>query len=444
MYRCCALLALFALSQAFAPALAAADGGEGARRWSADLLDSVVGPSVPPPAVAPVSGSPSEPRGVILKTYQLRTVRVGASGRSQTLLQTMERLLPPGSSLRTDVPANSLHILTTPDAHAALWDFISAVDAPQESDATRAATAARDNQLKGALERLAASTQRTDQLTAAVENLRRELSRPPIPPPSGGAGSRLGWIGGLSLAALLVILLSLSLMRIRARRRISDLPPPAPIVPADQLALALAPAQQRLQQELMGVLNAAAIRMESWYTEQAAQRTALESSIAGAGARLLAENQALLERAEARFETSAARIEANVHQLAVQNDRVEALAGELEHTVRELDSTKDQLVRLQGDLDDKGRALDATRSALSQREQELTRQQAKLAALTLILEEGGPLAAPDSTGGVTRENPPSGSRSPLSPCTIPQTPDRTPRTTAAYSFRFLPPDHPET
>ncbi len=440
MHRCCAFLVTIALSLAFASALAVADGGQGARRWSADLLDSVVSPPVPSPAVE--STSPAEPRGVILKTYQLRTVRVGASGRSQTLLQTMERLLPPGSSLRTDVPANSLHILTTPEAHAALWDFISAVDAPQEPDATQAAAAARDTQLKGALERLATSTQRTDQLAAAVENLRRELSRPPAPPSSEGAVARLGWVGGLSLAAALVFLLGLSLVRVRARRRISDLPPPAPIVPADQIALALAPAQQRLQQELMGVLNAAAIRMESWYTEQAAQRTALESSIAGAGAHLLAENQALLERVEARFETSAARIEANVHQLAAQNDRVEALAGELEHTVHELDSTKDQLVRLQGDLDDKGRALDATRSALSQREQELTRQQAKLAALTLILEEGGPLPTHDPA--VRLEKTPANPDLPRSPCTIPQTPDRSPRPTAAYSFRFLPPDHPET
>lgn len=442
MHRCCALLVSLVLLLAFVPVHAASGGGDGVRRWSADLLDSVV--SAPSPVSAVETPSPEESRGVILKTYQLRTVRVGGAGRSQTLLQTMKRLLPPGSSLRTDVPANSLHIVTTPEAHAALWDFISAVDADPETGSAQAAAAARDSQLKGALERLAATAQRTDQLAAAVENLTRELSHPPEPPtaPEHGVGS-LGWIGGLSVAAVLAVLLGVGVARIRPRRGISDLPPPAPIVPADQIALALAPAQQRLQQELMGVLNAAAIRMESWYTEQAAQRSALESSVAGAGAQLLAENKALLDRVESRFESSAARIEANVRQLSAQNDRVEALAGELEHTVRELDSTKDQLVQLQTDLNDKGRALDETRSALSQREQELTHQQAKLAALTLILEEGGPLGSPAPPRPVVQGDPEP--EQPLPPCTIPQTPNRPARpATAPYSFRFLPPDHPET
>ncbi len=405
------------------------------RRWSANLLNEVV--REPQRSAAhPAAGERRKGEGVVLRSYQLRTVRVGEAGRSRSLLQTMEHLLPAGSSMETDVPANTLHLLTTPEAHAAVWDFISAVDQAPAS----AANAEKGVELRGALERLASSAKRSDELAAAVAGLRDELAR--SRPNSGGATAADWRIRGGVTAALLV-LVGFVLVRSRFRRSggAGDPPASAAIVPADQIALALAPAQQRLQQEMMGVLNAAAIRMESWYGEQAAQRDQLAEAIAGAGARVVAENEALLQRAEARFEHSASRIEANVRQLAVQNDRVEALAGELQTTVRELDSTKDQMLRLQSDLDLKGRALDATREELTQREHELTRQQAKLAALTLILEEGGVSSA---TQGASAQAEPNEE---ISPCTTPQPrphdPPRSPAAAIPYTFRFLPPDHPE-
>lgn len=156
-------------------------------------------------------------------------------------------------------------------------------------------------------------------------------------------------------------------------------------------------------------------------------------------AQVHSESETLIRKTGERIEASAALLDSKVERLDLQQQRVEALAGELQVTVRELDETKDELLALQGQLETKRSELDQTRERLGRREGELAHQQAKLAALTLILEgaentqvETQELtSAPDSPAQVHP-------LAPLEPGPVPLLTLPTPG--PAYRYRFLPPN----
>ncbi len=360
--------------------------------WSSKLLNDVL-----QEAPKPLQGE--KPEGQLLRSYQFRHVRVGEPGRAKTALGLLSRLLPAGSSLKVDVPANCIHLLSTSSAHAAAWDFISAIDIPEPPAAGPREPSPPSEELRDALRRLSEPSPVSNKILQAFESLQRDVSGIAL----SSASQRRQLLLLLSVFILFMLLMVVVLLRRKSGKTDTAAPAcPAPstasLLAPENLGAALEPMQRRMQQEMLSALNATAIRMESWYNEQKAQQEQLvqlagsrDARLTELGERLIADNRQLIESASSRFDASASRIEEGVHNLSAQNDRVGAIAGELATAVRELDSTKDNLLSLQEQLAGKSSQLDGARLALTEREGEITRQQAKLAALTLILEEGAGL-----------------------------------------------------
>jgi len=425
--------------------------------WSSALLKEVLDSGS---SGRRVSGQ-SAGEGFVLRSYQLRYLRLGDPGRAKSALQLLQRLLPEGSTLRQDLPANSLHLLSSTAAHEAVWDFLSTVDVPSEIQTV--APKDLSPELRKALEQLEDLRAGNGRVAAQLDSLRGAMG--------ALSGSRQGfWSGGvLYLAVVLIVIVTLLLLltwRLRRDlRTVSEVvqQAPAELPPQALQGLvqgSLVPVQRELQQEMMGVLNAAAIRMEAWYNEQRARGEVLElearqqreglamaqAALTGVREQLRADHEALAERLGARIDASTGRLDDNVRALGDQHRRVELLAGELQATVRELDETKDQVLVLQRELESRRGDLDETRERLGRREGELTRQQAKLAALTLILEEGAAPALSFADDGETAADRPKRDVELVLVQAPPQdgtgaTTETTPwKTTNKPIFTFLPPE----
>ena len=428
----------------------------GDRSWSADLLRQVW--NEPGNADTP---APAE--GLSLRSYQLRHLKLGEAGRAQLLVSLLPKLLPAGGSLKPDLPAQSLHILTTPTAHAAIWDLLSTLDQPAPANPAPAALPA---EVQGALTKLAATPAAAEEILAQLRDLRAQVERQTPNPSVVAKPTVLLFV----CAGLGILACGLGLVIHRARQKAlaakaaeATATPAALVLSPEKISAALAPLQQQWQQEVMGTLNQAAIRLEAWYQEQKRQKEALEqladrqhtalvaaqTAMAETRTQWLADTQALVQQASGRFENVADRLENQAAQLAVQNDRVESLADELAHTVQELDRTKDEIVRLEAEISAKNAQLDASREMIDRRERQLTHEQARLAALSLLLEEGpdqpgtppptppDPEAAPPAPAATPTE--PASRLSavpPLSPC-----PNQA-SNPQAFRYPFLPLDHP--
>jgi len=385
----------------------AAEDSRAQAGWSAALLKEVLDSGN---AGRRVSGQ-AQGVGFVLRSYQLRHLRLGDPGRTRSALQLLQRLLPEGSTLRQDLPANSLHLLSSVTAHEAVWDFLSTVDVP--SEAATVAPKDMSPELRKALDQLEELRAGNGRVAAQLDGLRGELGALATDRTLGG-NRMLLYIAFVVVVIVLVALLLGWRMRRDLRNVSLDLKQgPVELPPQALQGLvqgSLVPVQRELQQEMMGVLNAAAIRMEAWYNEQRVRGEALEiearrqredlalaqAALTGMREQLLNDHESLAERLGARLDASTGRLDENVRALGDQQQRVERLAGELQSTVRELDETKDQVLVLQRELEQRRGDLDQARERLGLREGELVRQQAKLAALTLILEEGAlPVAQAD-------------------------------------------------
>jgi len=398
MTRPLALLGVLFLSVAFTSAAQ----GE-APSWSSRMLDDVFHEPTNPQAS--VRGAPE---GVILKSYQLQTIRVGAKGKSSAALRLLEKLLPAGSTLKLDSQSNSIHLLAIPSAHAAAWEFLSAIDSGEEPKP--GSSPELPAEIREALEKIKEGMP-NDKLSNDLSQLNKDLVAQGEESKSSQKTMRL-LLGGTLLGLVLLILLPL----LRSKPKHNSTPSTAPVDIASLLAPenigpALEPMQKQLQQEMLGALNAAAIRMEAWYKEHQASRDDLlqlantrEAQLEDFRRQMLEENRALLTKSDSQFQVSASRIEEGVKRISEQNDRIGTLTGELERTVRELDASKDQIIKLQSEMEGRGAQLEQARQVLSRREGDIVRQQAKLAALSLILEKGTGL--PELSFGEERQNAP--------------------------------------
>ena len=369
--------------------------------WSAELLKEVL--ETGGRGGDQGTGKAANEEGLILRSYQLKYLRVGESARGKNALQLLTRLLPRGSSIKVDTPANSIHLLASASAQAAAWDFLSSLDIPTENSQVGAQDLSPA--LQNVLQKLEAAQNGNLRLAEAVgrieENLQSERRQRAQEEDRGKL-----WpypVGGLLLLAGMYFWRQNRAAKRKAKMALEESETAFSLSPRELLGASHQPSlqQRELQQEMLGAINAAAIRMEVWYNEQKTQREQVsqviaeqeltlrqvQSSFLQAKEQLLSENRSLLDHAGARFEASAEKLDANVHQLGRQHEKVEALAGELQTTVQELDQTKDEILRLQGLLERRGDELDKARERLSRREGELSQQQAKLAALTLVLEE---------------------------------------------------------
>lgn len=467
-------LALALLISALSPVASPAAGDN----WSEELLGEVLrARAATATEQGRESGLPSE--GVVLRSYQPRHLRLGDEGRGRSALALLSKLLPPGSSVKVDGASNTLHLLASPSAQAAAWDFLCTLDLPSETKAV--AKEDLSPTLQAVLARLEATQGANARITEELGRLREDIAGQRAETRQAVQQGQSTWLlpalaGGVLLLGGLWLL---SKRKESLRQAREGRPTPSPGLSTRELLVpestGLTAQQKELQTEMMGVINAAAIRMEAWYNEQRQQKEQLTQVVAlqenalrdaraaftEARSQLMTENRALLELAGSRLDKTAEKLEANVSSLGVQNDRVEALAGELHNTVRELDQTKDEILRLQGMLQNKDHELEETRTRLGRREGELTHQQAKLAALTLILEEGGsflmeqravPQAPADADA--TKESPgepPSSPRQSARPSeqaepgsSLQSCIQANPQTnTARIRFQFLPTSHHE-
>lgn len=439
-----------------------------------------------------LSGRAGETGGkspVILKTYQLQHLRLGDNLRAQTTLQLLNKLLPKEATLRADTVTNSLHLLASPAAHSAVWDFLTSMDVKGSGES--ASSSELSPQLQKVLQEIERSKEGSARLSTEISELRRSVDqitrqKPEAVPQGtmrpqqwwllGGGGAGLALVGGLLLRrSRKPRVMALTAAEQEQDMRLADTRPALHELLGSTKGLSVQ--QKQLHQEMLEAINAASIRMEAIYNEQdessrrmsmilANQEQALvaaQSAMTETKERLLAENSAMLGRAHARFELTANKLETGIDRLGQQNEKVEALVTELHNTVSELDHTKDEMMALQAVLDRKSSELDETRHSLSTREQELTKEQAKLAALTLILEEGYHLRVPETN---TYRSPSQQSEPPQDTDSNKPTPEAKAKdnktdgheaktepsdpkypcneTMPGRTYQFLPPDHPET
>jgi hypothetical protein len=411
--------------------LAAADP-ERSGGWSAELLNQILKAEPPKPAVPPPE--PAAPE-VVLRTYRLVNLHVGEAGKAQNVIAILGKLLPPGSTVNTDVAANSLHVLTTTAAHAAAWDYLSAVDV---ADAGVARTPEIPDEVRSALKKLSDNSAASGQLLNTLGTLKSEVSTQLAEIDARQHRQLLQLaVAGTGLVALLILAFWLTM-----RRR-----PAAPSAPTeaitavmpDQLASALVPVQEKMRGDMLGLLNEVAIKLQAQHEEQQQLVVAQQRQLEGAREALAEERRQFINEAGTMVVQAVERVDATTAKLVRQQDKVAELVQELQDTVRELDETKD---------------------SLRGREVELERERAKIAALSLLLEEGSPLPplaanghafpplhAPSGNGTASEFSPPA-SFSCTTTDPIPSTPARAAlnpsEAPSPRRFLFLPPEHPET
>lgn len=409
--------------------------------WSADLLKQILH-SEKGTADATDAAATSE---MVLRTYPLAHIKIAEAGKSQTVLAILRKMLPAGSSLNTDVPANSVHLLTTPSAHAAAWEYLSALDTSEAPPTT----APVPEDVKVALKKLAESGDKSGRLLEAIDSLSSEVSRE-----FGEIDARQRRqtfkLLAVVLAVSIVLIATVSWMLHRRPAAGAQTPASAnaQILAPEQLTSALTPVHDKMRSDMLGLLNEVAIRLQAQHNEQ--QKLVLEQQKQLEDARLALadERRQLITEAGSMVVQAVERVDATTAKLARQQDKVAELVQELQNTVRELDDTKDNL---------------------RDREIELEQERAKIAALSMLLEEGGALPPPDADPHAFRRNgnghsvngtspdPQVGSpaaniinRTETSSCTTPdalqtlRTQPPEPMRPNTPRFQFLPPDHPET
>lgn len=417
-----------------ASAVAPLRGAEAARagEWSADLLRQIL--QEPAPAPQPGRTAPG-PQEMVLRTYRLSHLRIGESGKVQNVLAILGNLLPPGSSMKPDVSANSVHVLTTEAAHKAVWDYLSAVDV----EPTATAPAKVPDEVKQALTKLAATGDQTAKLLRALGALQSDVARhfAEIDARQREQLRRL-IAAGIGLAVLLVGTIG---WMVRRHARAASARPYVGgtelVLAPDQLASALTPVNEQMRSSMLGLLNEVAIKLQAQHNEQQRLVHEQQQQLEEARHALADERRQFISEAGTMVVQAVERVDATTAKLARQQDKVAELVQELQSTVRELDETKDSLRR---------------------REVELEQERAKIAALSILLEEGGavaPVAAalnghatpepsvrPVAVNGGTAFETPCTMRI-QTPTSLPTEPDPT-LAPAERRFTFLPPDHPET
>lgn len=395
--------------------------------WSADLLNRIL--KAEPAKTESTEAATSAPE-MVLRTYNLNHLRVGEAGKAQNVLAILERLLPPGSTVNTDVPANSLHILTTPAAQKAVWDYLSAVDVSEPAAAPPVSTVPED--VKIALKKLAEAGDQSAKLLSAVGALKSDMTTElaQIEARQRQASIRMALVAG-GFAILLTGTILWMLRRRSAAIASATAESTALALAPEQLTNALTPVHDKMRTDMLGLLNEVAIKLQAQHTEQQKLVREQQQQLEDARLALAEERRQFITEAGSMVVQAVERVDATTAKLAKQQDKVAELVQELQNTVRELDETKDDL---------------------RHKEVELEQERAKIAALSILLEEGGAPMPPNGHRNNVAET--NGRNVPI---TVPAAPiERTGKplctnsdpvsepTVMAPRFQFLPPDHPES
>jgi hypothetical protein len=402
--------------------------------WSADLLQRIL--KAESPRAETAGAAPAAE--MVLHSYRLTHLRVGEAGKAQNVLAILAKLLPPGSSFNSDVPANTLHVLTTASAHKAVWDYLSAVDVTEPAPI---ATNSVPDEVKAALTKLASTGADSAKLFAAIGTLKADVSEEIAQIDARQHRQMLKLLIG---GAIFTLVLGGTLAwMLRRRTATPDATHPAGsaalALAPEQLTTALTPVHDKLRTDMLGLLNEVAIKLQAQHHEQQKLVREQQQQLEDARHALAEERRQFISEAGTMVVQAVERVDATTAKLAKQQDKVAELVEELQNTVRELDETKD---------------------TLHTKQIELEQERAKIAALSILLEEGG-----TPPPGISRPAASNGSEpaqfgadrdvaSVLPPCTNPdQTteplarPGHLPANPAAACpprFQFLPPDHPES
>jgi hypothetical protein len=419
-----------------------AEEGPAGSGWSADLLSQILKVEPAKVEAAPLA-APSSAE-MVLRTYRFTNLRVGEAGKSQNVLAILGKLLPAGSSVKTDVPANSLHLLTTPTAHTAAWEYLSAVDVAEAAPALAANTVPEE--VKTALKKLADAGDQSAKVLAAVGALKTDVSTEiaRIDARQRQQTTKFA-IGGLVFTAVLVVTIGWMLRR-RSGSAQADSPTESTAfaLAPEQLTIALTPVHDKMRNDMLGLLNEVAIKLQAQHNEQQKLVREQQQQLEDARQALADERRQFITEAGSMVVQAVEKVDATTAKLAKQQDKVAELVQELQDTVRELDETKDDL---------------------RSKQVELEQERAKIAALSILLEEGGALPtsevmsnghatngrlpnistseAPDLSGSGASRVPPPISCTNQSQILIATTPALERTTETAPQFQFLPPDHPE-
>lgn len=404
---------------------ARAESDRGGHGWSQDLLARLL---------ATPTGENATPTnaadGMVLRSYQLRSLRLGDPGRATNLVSILQRMLPPDSRVTEDRAANTLHVLSTVTAQQAALELVSAMDADAGVSVSKAEAPVIPEDVRKALESLAATRPDADQLMKIVsdssrrteERLTEVLRR--SEEESRSNFRRVVWTGSVVVGGL-VILVGVALVSATKRTRKK-----AEVRPSEELAMlprqsmdaiiAASRDQQERTQELQklmesfsiayqadrqrntmimeavakkhGELAASLNQMEQLRRDMGenAGRAFLELNREAIDQIITQASAALQSRAEEVgliAESASKKMEETANRLEVQNARATALADELERTQKEVDALFEKLRTAQEAAQQAQNEANEQRRIALEKTAELTKKEAALAGLSLLMQE---------------------------------------------------------
>lgn len=399
-----------------------------ARGWSQDLLARLL--DTPEPAV---DGRGTASEGMILRSYQLRLLRLGEPGRASNLVNILRRMLPPDSRVTEDRPGNTLHVLSTRAAQQAALELISAMDSEGDPALTRPEPSIVPEEVRKALESLAAARPDSDKLMRILADVSRETEERVSKVVQQGQAEtqasvrRMLLSGGATFAALAVLagIAGVVVVRRSQNRRIQALAQQAnalALVPSQgiEAVMAVSRDQQERTKELQKLMESFSISYQAdrqrnavlmetvaqKHEELAATLGQIDSFRRDLGERagqffLEVNREAIdhiIQRASDALQNRAAEVgliaenasrkmEETANRLEVQNARTQVLAEELERTQQEVDALFQRLTQAQQQAQQAQCEANEQRRIACEKSAELAKREAALAGLSLLMQE---------------------------------------------------------
>jgi len=400
--------------------------------WSEDLLDRLL--AVPVVADGGDRSTQRLKEGFVLRSYQLRNLRLGDPGPGTNVVNILRRMLPTESQVTEDRPANTLHVLTDRSAQDAVLELISAMDGGGERTANIASESPTvPAEVRKALETLASTQPDSQRLIKLIQDSSERLeSRMSDTVRLSEAEARadlhreLIRFGMISGAGVLIVCCALGILVHRSkqenelRRREQD--HSLALLPTQGMELLANSAreQQERARELQTLMESFSIAYQAdrqrgtmvletvaqkhreisstledvqrWRQEMSenagkffidVNRAAIEQMIDQA-------SRALTSRAEEvglRAESATRKMEETADRLEVQHAKAESLAVELERTQREVDSLFEKLRESQQQARDAEIEAEAQRKIAYEKAASLAKKEAALAGLSLLMQE---------------------------------------------------------
>lgn len=425
--RCLAVVGILLLSQG----AVTAEPDRNSEGWSQDLLARLLTERV---AESGAHGSSSPGGdGMLLHSYQLRSLRLGEPGRATNLVSILRRMLPPDSRVTEDRPGNTLHVLSTGTAHQAALELISAMDSETASRPAVEATVLPD-EVRKALESLAAARPDSDHLMKIVaDSARRTEERlgevvRQSQEESKESFRRMVYVGGGTVLCLLIVSLGVFATALRRaskndlRRSAAQAAESLALQPVHNLEtmISVSRDQQERTKELQKLMESFSISYQAdrqrntmimeavakKHGELASSLTEMEQLRRtmgdDAGKVFLEVNRHAIDRIVAQAsealqtrasevgliaESASKKMEETVDRLEVQNAKALVLAEELERTQREVDGLFEKLKCAQEAAQKAQNEANEQRRIAYEKSAELTKKEAALAGLSLLLQE---------------------------------------------------------